>query len=312
MGNRIRLALAALALILGLAGAAQAGTPSVQAYTCILTTGFGCLQKTPVAELVNGDLALVVNTDIACVYRFDAGATDQTSADTTDCIANVRPADYSSQGVWKNVRIGGAALTSGRAANPALNFMDADTEDVKTNAKIAANCTTTSSTQENCDLDLQTMTGGTLTTKLHLGSDGTANFLGGNLITTGRMSGNPKIVSVSSSCTIGSNCDGTSVEVAAGGIVLATAAVTVTLPEIVASPSATQVGVGASLCLIARDASEALIVDPHANDSITLAGSKKAAGKYVTATGAGSKICLVAVEADNWMDLGTVGTWTAE
>jgi len=58
-----------------------------------------------------------------------------------------------------------------------------------------------------------------------------------------------KVLSLSSSCTIGVDCDGTSIEVTHNGFILATAAITVTLPEIVASPSATQVPVGASLCL---------------------------------------------------------------
>lgn len=137
----------------------------------------------------------------------------------------------------------------------------------------------------------------------------------GAIDTTGQITGKVKVLSISSSCTIGSDCDSTSVKVAYGGIILATAAVTITLPEIADSPSATQVGVGASICVIARDASEALVVDPHANDSISLCNSgacaKDTAGDSITATQAGAKICLVAVENDNWMDMGTRGTWTA-
>jgi hypothetical protein len=136
-----------------------------------------------------------------------------------------------------------------------------------------------------------------------------------NLATTGNITGLVKVLSLSSSCTIGSDCDSTSVKIAHGGTILATAAITITLPEIVASPSATQVGIGASICVIARDASEALVVDPHANDSISLcntgACTKDTAGDSVTATQAGAKICLMAVEADNWMDMGVRGTWTA-
>jgi hypothetical protein len=92
---------------------------------------------------------------------------------------------------------------------------------------------------------------------------------------------------------------------------------TVTLPEIVATtPSATQVDIGASICIVARDDNEVLTVDCNILDSITLDGTKDTAGDSIkntvtVATGGGDYVCLVAVEADNWMVMGYKGTWTA-
>lgn len=140
-----------------------------------------------------------------------------------------------------------------------------------------------------------------------------------NLGTKGFVTAGVKVLSLSSTCTIGSDCDGTSVKVAEGGFILATAAIDITLPEIVASgATATQVNVGASLCIMSRDNNEAVTVHPNAADSFTPKDhAKQTAGNHIietvtASTGAGNMICFVAAEADNWMQAGTIGTWDHE
>jgi len=123
-----------------------------------------------------------------------------------------------------------------------------------------------------------------------------------------------KVLPLSSTCTIGTDCDTTSVDIANGGLIFSTATITITLPEIVTSPStAIQVPIGANLCFYQKDNNEVLTITPNAGDSITLGGTKGAAGVGVKTgagaiTGAGDYVCLVAVEADNWMIMGTGGT----
>jgi hypothetical protein len=137
--------------------------------------------------------------------------------------------------------------------------------------------------------------------------------------TNSTITGYAKVVEVTGDCTIGSNCDSTSVLVAKGGLIFATAAANVTLPEIVASsPSATQVTIGAYICLMSRDQNEVLTVHPNAADSFTPKDhAKQTAGNHMietvsASTGAGNMICFLAAEADNWMQMGTVGTWDHE
>ena len=126
-----------------------------------------------------------------------------------------------------------------------------------------------------------------------------------------------KVLSLTATCTIGTDCDGTAVDIANNGLILATTnAFVVTLPEIASSPSVTQVPIGASICFVVRDNNKVLTITANAADSITLAGTKGDVGhtiiNTVTAgTGAGNYVCLIAVELDNWMVTGTIGTWTA-
>ena len=132
-----------------------------------------------------------------------------------------------------------------------------------------------------------------------------------------RVFGGIHYVTTAINCTIGTDCDGTKVRVAWGGIIESTAdGVIIILPEIAATPTATQVPVGASLIVYNRDANEDVFVDPNGNDSITLGGTKGAAGNYITltnaATTAGNYVALVATAADNWTVFGYSGTWTAE
>jgi hypothetical protein len=128
-----------------------------------------------------------------------------------------------------------------------------------------------------------------------------------------------KVLPIAADCTIGSTCDGTSARIARGGIILATAAVNITLPEIVASsPTASQVTIGASICIMSRDQNEVVTVHPNAADSFTPKDhAKQTAGNHMietvsASTGAGNMICFLAAEADNWIQMGTIGTWDHE
>lgn len=166
----------------------------------------------------------------------------------------------------------------------------------------------------NTPANLDSLDTGTAGQTLTSGGTGAPPLWSSSLNLTGNLTGLVKVVPATTSCTIGSDCDSASVAVARGGAIFATAAITVTLPEIVATPSATQVAVGASLCVITRDNNEQLVVDPHANDSITLAGAKGSPGASVQNTvgessGGGDYICFLAVENDNWMVMGSKGTW---
>lgn len=124
--------------------------------------------------------------------------------------------------------------------------------------------------------------------------------------------------SVTDSCTIGIDCDGTLVRLAWGGVIQNTVtAKIITLPEIVASsPTEIQVVPGASICVMNRDANETTTVNPNDNDTITLAGVTDTAGDAIISTGNATSIniyvCLFADSASNWTVMGYSGTWTAQ
>jgi len=127
-----------------------------------------------------------------------------------------------------------------------------------------------------------------------------------------------KAYEVSTACTIGSTCDGTSIAAALGGAIMITAAITVTLPQIVTTnpPNPDQVNIGASICFFVRDNSETVIIKPHYNDSIRMAATKDTANDGITntsgASSGGDSVCLIAFEADAWTVMGKSGTWTAQ
>lgn len=134
----------------------------------------------------------------------------------------------------------------------------------------------------------------------------------------GKITGMIKVITITAGCTIGSTCDGTSVDIARGGIILVTTnAASVVLPEIVTVPSSIQVPVGASICIVDKTDNKVVTIHPHSNDSITLDGTKATAGNHVlntvtASTGGGDFICLAALEDDNWYVMGKSGTWAAE
>lgn len=266
----------------------------VRAFTCLSGGTTGCVDKIAIADIADGDIGIAVTGNTAYIYQFNAASTQAESSPTY-----IRPDDYATAGVWHLVTMRAVASDTGRATTPCVSFYDADATDSDVNGKLCLQCTATGSGAEDCYLYAETQRAGVSTEQAQIG-----NGIG--------LTAPLKVLPISASCTVGSDCDGTSVQLAYGGAVLATAAITVTLPEIVSSPSATQVRIGASICVIARDAGEALVIDPHANDSITLDGTKDTAGNNITATGAGAFACLLAVEADNWMVMGTSGSWSAE
>lgn len=122
-----------------------------------------------------------------------------------------------------------------------------------------------------------------------------------SIITTGTISGGTYSVSTGSSCTIGTDCDGTSTKVAYGGIVYVTGAATVTLPA---------VQTGMSICVHTWSA-VAVSVDANASDRIRLDGTALDDGDKVTnASTSGDFICLHADSANGWTTFGRSGTWT--
>jgi hypothetical protein len=128
-------------------------------------------------------------------------------------------------------------------------------------------------------------------------SGGAANFA-----TTGTITGRTKIVTVTGSCTVGTDCDSTSTAGLDGGMFLATATAVVTL-----SAGA----VGQMACFMERDVSEALSVKPASGEQIVLNGTLLDANHKVTsASGAGDFICLAFLESGKWYSLGRSGTWT--
>jgi hypothetical protein len=122
---------------------------------------------------------------------------------------------------------------------------------------------------------------------------------------SGVISGAIGVTSASSAYTLG-----TIPEEVNGYLILATAALTLTLPDMT---------IGQSFCAMSRDDNEVLTIDAHANDSITLCPTaatcvKGTAGATIVNTvsasdGAGNYICFLVVEADNIMQIGARGTW---
>jgi hypothetical protein len=134
----------------------------------------------------------------------------------------------------------------------------------------------------------------------------------------GKMTGIIKRITITAGCTIGTDCDGTNIDIARGGIILVTTnAASIVLPEVADVPSSIQVPVGASLCIVNKTDNKVITIHPHSNDCITYDGTKGTAGTHVlntvtASTGGGDFICLVALENDNWYVMGKSGTWAAE
>jgi hypothetical protein len=82
----------------------------------------------------------------------------------------------------------------------------------------------------------------------------------------------------------------------------ATAAVTFSLP-------AATVGLKYRFYVLAA---YELQIDPNGTETIGIAGTQQAAGKYVTADAVGEYVDIECLKAGQWEDVGTRGTWTAE
>jgi len=131
------------------------------------------------------------------------------------------------------------------------------------------------------------------------------------LTTTSHLTGYLKQVSVSSSCTIGTNCDSTSISGLKGGTYWITSASTLTLSEVVtSSPTTTQVIPGASFCVKCAVAGVCR-VDPHANDRLKSGATAFSNGVDIYSSGTeGDEICFEAEPgAAGWTRRGVSGTW---
>lgn len=128
--------------------------------------------------------------------------------------------------------------------------------------------------------------------------------LGGNLdgqtydiSTTGTINGGLLILSKSANYTLGTG----SASEAYGGVVYATATMTLTLPA---------VADGMHGCIYSTTAA-AVHVDPNASDRFILDGTALADGdKLTSASGAGDYICWAYDSASGYATWGRAGTWT--
>jgi hypothetical protein len=125
-----------------------------------------------------------------------------------------------------------------------------------------------------------------------------------NLVTTG---------TVRSKIHVATDADGKTLDKTTecnGSMQMATGAGTWVLPDIDDTD-----GTGWTVCVYSTTAA-AVVVDPDAEDTITLDGTTDAAGDSITsASGAGDFICLMVTSVSsnvaNWTTLGRSGTWTA-
>ena len=173
----------------------------------------------------------------------------------------------------------GVKLTGSNGSLTILGLGDGQDEDIKIDLNTTANQITISSPASSAD---------------------TISVSALNLVTTGQISGAIKTLSLGTTCTIGSDCDSTSTRIAYGGFILATAAITITMPAAAA---------GMSVCVYVRDASETVVIDVPAGDQIK--PTTNATGDSISSPGAaGDFICMVAFDATDWYVLGKSGTWT--
>jgi hypothetical protein len=274
----------------------RSGANVVRAFTCLTGGTTGCLDKISRTVITNGDIAMVVTGNIIYFYQYNSSATDTEASPTF-----IRPDNYDTSGVWYLVDVRAKGVNTGTSTTPSIDFYDSDAADGDINAKIYANCTTTTSGAEVCSVYIQTQglsaenAAGTLTTRLSID---TANDL---LDTTLKIRGAIPIVAATST-----PLNLTAAE-ALGSIVFTSyaGATTINLPDYTAARSASKAKIGSSVCIYASVAQQ-LIVDTAADDKIRLAGTLGAAGATVTSdSAAGDYACFVLTDAAS-----DVGHWT--
>jgi predicted small lipoprotein YifL len=280
----------------------KSGANVVRAFTALTGGGTGSLDKISRTTITNGDIAMVVTGNIIYFYQYNTPANAAESSPTY-----IRPNDWADipegqgSGVWYLVDVRAKGVNTGTSSTPSLDFYDSDAADGDINAKIYANCTTTTSGAEVCSIYFQTQglsaenAAGTLTTRLSID---TANDL---LDTTLKIRGAIPIVAASST-----PLNLTAAE-ALGSIVFASyaGATTINLPDYTAARSASKAKVGSSVCIYSSLAQQ-LIVDTAGDDKIRLDGTLGAAGATVTSdSAAGDYACFILTDAAS-----DVGHWT--
>ena len=185
-------------------------------------------------------------------------------------------------------------VTVSPSATPTLFFTDSDTTDEDVSTKIVTNCTDTGSGTEDCDMTFtQQIAGADVDFMTADASAGEVNFSTLNLITTGTIQGDLKVVNKAANATL------TAAEI--NSMVFVTATATITLPAVT---------IGTSVCVYSTTAA-AVHVDVNASDRTRLDGTALADGDKVTsASAAGDFICMVGDSAAGWTTLGRSGTWT--
>lgn len=119
-----------------------------------------------------------------------------------------------------------------------------------------------------------------------------------NLALGGTLQGNVKVTSHGSGSTL-------TTDQCRGDLHIMTAAITLELPEVMASA-------GYNCCFYGTGVN-ALTIDPNAADSITLDGTAASNGEAIVSSGAaGDKICVVNHAGTGWITMGKAGTWAEE
>jgi len=242
------------------------------------TFAMGTILHASAANTVTG-LATGATTDI--LVGGGAAAPVWTAATGTGA-----PVRADSPTLVDDVSIGaaGVKLTGANGALTILGLGDGADEDVK--------------------IDLNT-TANTIIFSSPASSATDVSFSALHLATTGIISGKIGVISKGAAYTLGTD----SAKELYGYMVIATAAMTLTLPNIDAAN-----GVGQSVCIYSTGAN-VIRVNPGDADKIRLNGTLGAAGVDIYSAGAaGNFICLVvtdfATDVAHWTTLGSSGTWT--
>ena len=157
----------------------KSGANVVRAFTALTGGGTGSLDKISRTTITNGDIAMVVTGNIIYFYQYNGSATDAEVSPTY-----IRPNDFATEGVWYLVDVRAKGVNTGTSTSPSIDFYDSDAADGDINAKIYANCTTTTSGAENCVVYFQNQVSGTLATRLTIDAAGdvvAANYLKGKM-----------------------------------------------------------------------------------------------------------------------------------
>ena len=279
--------IAALSILLLALATTASATIQFRPYTEYTGGGAGALDKTPIAQLGDGDVAFVAGDTYFTVHKFVASSTDAESSPR-----RIRPNDYSTAGVWHMIGFFGELTASSPSATPGIELQDSDTAVARVNGKIYLNCTNTGDGTENCNIYFQTMGGGTLATRLTIGSDGTIDLGAGGLKTTGAILGGmqPIVSSANPYSLSAANAYGSAIYYGATG--------TVNLPA----------GASGMSVLVMNTTAGTTTIDPNASEVIVRDGTTQTGGVSITLAGGAGKFVALVHDGTNWRTAGYSGT----
>lgn len=183
-----------------------------------------------------------------------------------------------------------------RSATPTLSFKDSSCADADVNADLVVSATNTGSGTENVDVTFGQQVAGTKVSFLVATAGGSlALGYSGQTVYAAKLAHGTTVVPVTTTAAPASTATGTvyTNEGDADGA-------TVTLPAAAA---------GLQFSVVVQ-AAQTLTVTAGAGDTIRVAAGVTAAAGSITCATVGSAITLVAINADEWVALSTVGTWT--